>query len=89
MQQVQAQDTRELLADVIRALVDIPQAVRVEERRTDGESHMTVDVAPHDRGKIIGKKGTTVQSLRVLFGRIAAADGRKIFIQLADDRQAA
>lgn len=86
MQQVQEQDTRELLADLICKLVDHPNAVSVQERRNRDESHMLIRVAPRDRGKIIGKGGTTVQSLRVLFGRIAAADGRKIFIQLADDR---
>ena len=85
MQQVQESDTRELLTDVIRALVDVPGAVRVEERRSQHESHMIIDVSPRDRGKIVGKRGATVQSLRVLFGRIAAVEGRKIFINLSDD----
>ena len=90
----QAHETpSKLLADVIRALVDAPQAVRVREHRRYDETHLTIDVSPADRGKIIGKGGTTVQSLRVLFGRIAAAKGhgQKIFIHLAEGpgRQAA
>ena len=84
-------EERELLTEMVRALVDRPRHVTVREQVRGDESHMTVCVHPKDRGKVIGRHGTTVQALRTLFGRIAAVEGRKIFIQLdeQDERSAA
>jgi predicted RNA-binding protein YlqC (UPF0109 family) len=83
-------EERELLTELVRALVDRPRAVQVDEERVGDESRMLISVHPHDRGKVIGKKGSTVQALRVLFGRMAAVEGRKIFIKLDEpDRRAA
>jgi len=81
---------QDLLMEVIRALVDNPHSVQVHERRVNGESHMNICVDAKDRGKVIGKSGTTMRALRVLFGRIAAVEGRKIFLHVeGDDRSMA
>ena len=79
-------EERDLLTEMVRALVDKPKDVVVDERIHGDDSHMTVHVHPRDRGKVIGKRGATVQALRTLFGRIAAVEGRKIFIQV-DERE--
>jgi len=81
-------EDRDLLVEMVRALVDKPHEVRVDEQRRGEDSHMTVHVNPGDRGKVIGKRGTTIQSLRVLFGRIAAVEKRKIFIQVDEANDA-
>ena len=74
---------RELLAAIVQRLVDDPEAVRVEEHdHGDANTYLTVWVAPHDRGKVIGREGVTAQALRVLFGRMAAVTGRKTFLEL-------
>lgn len=75
-------EDRDLLKAVVCKLVDDPEHVEIEEQRHNGESRMFIRVAPEDRGRVIGKGGETVQSLRVLFGRIAAVTGRKIFIHV-------
>jgi predicted RNA-binding protein YlqC (UPF0109 family) len=80
---------QDLLTEVIRALVDNPHAVRVYERRANGASHMRIEVDARDRGKVIGKSGTTMRALRVLFGRIAAVEGRKIYLHVEGDDRAA
>jgi len=82
-------EERELLAEMVRALVDRPREVRIAERREGEDSHMRIFVAPHDRGKVIGKRGTTVQALRTLFGRIAAVEGRKIWIHIDEPERSA
>ena len=83
-------EERDLLTELVRALVDVPHAVRVEESRREDESRMVIHVHPSDRGKVIGKRGSIVQALRVLFGRMAAVEGRKIFIAVDEpDRRAA
>jgi predicted RNA-binding protein YlqC (UPF0109 family) len=80
-------EEQELLTEVVRALVDNPHTVQVQEQRANGASHMKIIVDARDRGKVIGRSGTTMRALRVLFGRIAAVEGRKIYLHIeGDDR---
>jgi len=69
--------------------VDKPEVVRVAETRRNGSSHMTIEVDAGDRGKVIGREGKTMRALRVLFGRIAAVEGRKIFLRIDGDTRIA
>lgn len=72
-----------LLCEVVKALVDHPDSVRVEEANTEGSTHLVIYCEPDDRGKIIGQNGGTVQAIRILFGKMAAIEGRKTYIQVA------
>lgn len=79
-----------LLCELVKALVDLPDAVRVEHASVDGGAMMfVVHTAQEDRGKVIGKQGVTITSLRTLFGRISAVAGTRVFIELADSKQSA
>lgn len=75
----------ELLTEVVRALVDDTERVKVWERVDDEETYLRIDVSDQDRGKVIGKEGATIRALRVLFGRIGAVDKRKIFLEIEGD----
>jgi predicted RNA-binding protein YlqC (UPF0109 family) len=79
----------ELLAEVVRALVDAPGQVKVEEFRKPEASYLVIHVAPDDRGKVIGREGRTMNAIRVIFGRIAAVEGRKTYIQIASPKATA
>lgn len=74
----------ELLIEVVLALVSRPDCVSIEEQIEGDTSHFSVFVATEDLGKVIGRNGETVTSLRKLFGRIAAGRGRKTFIYIAE-----
>jgi predicted RNA-binding protein YlqC (UPF0109 family) len=80
-------EEQELLTEVVRALVDNPHVVQVHERRSNGASHMIICVDAQDRGKVIGRSGATMRAMRVLFGRIAAVEGRKIFLHVEGDER--
>lgn len=78
-------ESSELLTEIVRALVDAPESVAVEELGSNtGTVLFVVHTEPQDRGKVIGKNGRTVALLRSLFGRIAAIDGRRVVIEVAD-----
>lgn len=78
----------ELLTEIVRALVDYPEDVKVVEQGAGTDTSIfLVHTAASDRGKIIGKGGVTISSLRSLFGRIAAVDRRRVFIEVADSKQ--
>lgn len=77
----------ELLTEIVRALVDKPQAVRVKETRENGVSRLKIFVDPLDQGKVIGKDGKTIGAMRVLFGRIGAVEKRRIYIEMNGDHR--
>ena len=74
----------ELLLEIVRSLVSYPERARVREETTQqGQSTvLTIDTAPDDRGKVIGKGGTMLYLLRGLFDRIAAANQCRIYVEV-------
>jgi len=64
---------KDLIAEIVKALVDQPDEVSVNEI---GGSHtivLEVRVAKTDMGKVIGKRGRTAQAIRTI---ISAASGK-------------
>lgn len=55
-----------LVAEIARALVDLPESVSVEALDEDDATVIRLRVAPSDIGKIIGKQGRTARSLRTI-----------------------
>lgn len=81
-------ETDELLAEIVMAMVDLPDAVRIEKNSGTGsfEDLYIVHCAPRDRGVVIGKRGDAIQALRTLLGRVAARQGRRVVVEVADSR---
>lgn len=78
-----------LLHEMVKALVDAPGTVRIEQTIAEGNARMLlIHVAPEDRGKVIGKQGATITALRTLFGRVAASlgSGDRLVIEVADSK---
>lgn len=57
---------RELVTDIARALVDEPEAVRVDVQKQPEGTVLRLRVARVDVGKVIGKQGRTARSLRTI-----------------------
>lgn len=70
----QAGDMRALVEQIVKALVDEPEQVSVQQ--VDGEQVVVLElrVAPNDLGKVIGRQGRTARSLRT----ILSAAGMKL-----------
>jgi predicted RNA-binding protein YlqC (UPF0109 family) len=56
----------ELIRQIIRQLVDHPDQVELEERVFERGVVYAVKVAPDDVGKVIGRDGRLINSLRML-----------------------
>lgn len=65
-----------LIEFVVKALVDIPDQVRVSAVRGEQTTVIELHVAKEDLGKVIGKQGRTAQSLRTILN--AASTKMKI-----------
>jgi uncharacterized protein len=72
---------REVVAYLARALVDEPERIAVSEYR--GQRGLTYEVraAPEDVGKLVGRGGRTVKSLRRLV-KAAAAPGSRVEVEV-------
>ena len=65
-----------LIEYVVKALVDMPEGVRVSAVRGEQTTVIELHVAKEDLGKVIGKQGRTAQSLRTILN--AASTKMKI-----------
>jgi predicted RNA-binding protein YlqC (UPF0109 family) len=54
----------EWVVSVVKRLVDHPE--KVEARWLETEKTVEINVLPDDRGKVIGRRGKTIDSLRIL-----------------------
>ena len=61
-------EMRALVLEITKALVDEPEAVRVDALSEAGAVVLRVQVSPRDLGKVIGKQGRTARSLRTILG---------------------
>lgn len=73
-----------VLTHVVRSIVDDPDAVRVEEVEGRHRPKLEVTVGPGDLGRVIGRRGRTAQSIRVLVRAAAAKDGHEVDVDFVD-----
>ena len=66
---------KDLLAYVARNLVEDREAVRIRETASDQGRTFRLQVAPADRGHVIGKQGATVKAVRTLLTAAARRRG--------------
>jgi len=75
----EAPAARSLLEALVRALVDKPDEVKVEDfAEDDGTVVLELSVAEDDYGTVIGRGGRTANALRTVVKAAAVRDGRRI-----------
>ncbi len=76
---------QQLLHTIVKALVDYPEAVEVTQ--VDGETTciLEIRVAPEDIGKVIGRQGRNIASLRTLLHAIGAKEKKHILLEVLED----
>jgi uncharacterized protein len=79
---------RDVVEVIAHALVDDPDAVRVEETEHRGTAVIELFVAPGDLGRIIGRQGRTATALRTLVGATAERHGEKATLEIREPDEA-
>ena len=74
----------ELVLYLAKKIVEDPASVRVEEIESDGDLVLRLHVAEPDRGKVIGRRGRMVQSLRTLARAAGARSDRRVLLEIAE-----
>lgn len=75
---------KDTLFYIISSIVEFPDKVTVTEEETDGVVNFLVTVAKEDMGKIIGKNGKVIKSIRNVLKIPAIKANKKIFISLSE-----
>jgi len=69
---------------VTRQLADDPDAIVVEVEERPNEVALLVHANPSDMGRLIGKRGRVIQSLRQLVRAAGTADGVKANVDIVE-----
>ena len=81
----EAPAARSLLEALVRALVNEPDEVKVEDfTEDDGTVVLELSVAEDDYGTVIGRGGRTANALRTVVKAAAVRDGRRVLIDIVD-----
>lgn len=75
---------KETLEYLIKALVDNPDSVEIEETDEDDVTQYTISLAKEDMGRIIGKEGKVIRSIRNVMKVKAIKENKRINISLAE-----
>ena len=71
---------------IVRRLVTKPEAVRVEEDRSEGGVILvTIRVDSEDVGRVIGKKGSTINAIRHVAKAASIKSGEKVDVGVEED----
>jgi len=75
---------RELVEFLVRALVEQPDKVEVEEFEEDGDLVLEVSVAEDDLGRVIGRGGRSANAIRTVARAAGARDDRRVIVDILD-----
>jgi predicted RNA-binding protein YlqC (UPF0109 family) len=76
---------RDVVEVVARALADKPDAVRVTERESRGQTVVELMMGPGDLGRVIGRQGRTAAAIRTLVAATAELEGTRATVDFRDE----
>ena len=77
---------KELVIDIVKALVDNPDEVTVEETRKKGEIILKLSVSQDDMGKVIGKQGRIAKAIRTVVKAAAMRENKNVVVEIIDKK---
>ncbi len=75
---------KETLHYIVSSIVEMPDAVVIDEEEDNGIVTLLIHVAPEDMGKIIGKEGKVIRSIRNIMKVKAMKHNIRINVTLAE-----
>ena len=68
---------KELVEYVAKSIASHPDEVKVTQEEEEGRTILRLEVAPDDKGKVIGRQGRVAQAIRVLLRVSAVKQGTR------------
>ena len=76
---------KELVEFIVKHLVTQPDTVEVGCSEEDGGSKILIRVAHEDVGRVIGKRGATINAIRLLAKAAAVKAGERVDVDIIED----
>ena len=76
---------KELVEFIVKHLVTQPDSVGVESSEGNGEIKIQIRVAHEDVGRVIGKRGATINAIRLLAKAAAVKAGERVDVDIVED----
>jgi predicted RNA-binding protein YlqC (UPF0109 family) len=77
-----AEQDKEFLEDVVKALVDNPKDVKIERNIDEMGVLLTLTINPADMGQIIGRQGQTARAIRTLLRVVGAKNNARVNLKI-------
>ena len=79
---------RDLLEFIVTKLVSMPERVVITEEPTEEENKtlLKLKVAKEDMGRVIGKEGRIIRSIREILMSYGMKDSRKVSIEIEEEK---
>lgn len=75
-------DLKQILTDIARAIVDTPDAVKVEETVNGDNVELVLSVAEEDTGMVIGRHGKIAKAIRQIMKVAATKAGKHVNVEI-------
>lgn len=75
---------KNLLEYIVKNLVGQPDVVEVEEVEQDSKLVLKLKVAKEDMGRIIGKEGRIIRSIREIIYAYSIKNSQKVFVEVEE-----
>jgi len=76
---------KELLDYIVTKIVEKPEEVKITETEDEtGTVILNLSVAEEDMGKVIGKEGKIIKSIRTIIRILAIKNGKRVIVNLED-----
>ena len=75
---------KELIELIIKGIVDNPDKVEINEIIGEKSSIYEVRVDSNDIGKVIGRQGRNIKSIRTIVNAAAQKDDKRVVVEIVD-----
>lgn len=75
---------KELVEEMVKAIVDNPNEVHVNEIAGEQTAVIELRVHPSDMGKVIGKQGRTAKAMRTILSASGMKIGRRFELEIIE-----
>ena len=75
---------KDLISNIVRALVDQPEEVSVNEIEGSQTTVLEVTVAKSDMGKVIGKRGRNAQAIRTIMNAASGKSRKRYVLEIVE-----
>lgn len=73
---------KELVEYIAKSIVTAPEGVKVTEEASDQGIVVRLEVAPEDKGRVIGRQGRVAEAMRTLLRVAATKEGTRVRLEI-------